>query len=147
MRSSSQTNREDAGDAVSARDLDQAGEHVGDFDAGEPLFSLRIDHDHGQAEAEVGDIGERMAGVERERRQDREDLSGKKIAQGPLFPGARSSHGQEMDARVGQVRAQLLPETRAHFFEHARDALRGWRPAAAGGCGRPGRGPATSARS
>ncbi len=124
MRSSSQTKRSAAGVVVPSGDLYQAGEHVGDLDAGEPFFSLRVDHDHCKAEAEVGDIGKRMTGVEGERREDREDLTGKEICQGlPFTGGSTSVMVRRWMPAAASCGWSSFQKQRAHFLEHARDAL------------------------
>ena len=56
-------------------DLHQARQDRGHLDAREvALAGLRVAHGHRQRERQVADVREGMAGVDRQRRQDREDL-------------------------------------------------------------------------
>ena len=62
-----------------------------------------------QREAEVGDERERMRGVDRERRQQREDMQQEMILQ-PFHLGFRKFLGvDDGDAGLGEFGAQLLP--------------------------------------
>ena len=56
-------------------DLDEARQDLGDLDPGEPgLVRLRVAEADGDRQAECRDVRERMARIDRERRQDRVDL-------------------------------------------------------------------------
>ena len=53
---------------------DQARQRARHLDAGEELLAVRVAQQHGEVEAQVGDVGERPAGVEGERCEHREDV-------------------------------------------------------------------------
>src|SRR5262249_34453064 len=68
--------------ALFGRELDEAAQHRGDLDNGEQLVRvLRPLENDGEVERLVGQVREWVAGVDRERRQDREDLALKDFAQ------------------------------------------------------------------
>ena len=89
----------------------EAVEQRGNLDAREAdRAQLGIAHDHGDVEGEVRHVGERMRGVDRERRQHREDplleLTGERGAIGGFERGPR----QDADAGLGERRRELLRE-------------------------------------
>ena len=64
-----------AGCAAPARraSCDEARQHARHLDARE-LGAAAVAHAHREVHAEVRDVGERMAGIEGQRREDREDV-------------------------------------------------------------------------
>ena len=62
-------------DELVALDREQARQDRRDLDPGEPLLAgLGVPQAHGDRQAQRADVRERVAGIHRERRQDREDL-------------------------------------------------------------------------
>ena len=80
--------------AVGGRAGDQARQDAGDLHAGEPLAELRVAHDDGEVEAEVGDVRERVARPERERRQHGEDFAQEVLAQRLLLRARKRAWSQ-----------------------------------------------------
>ena len=133
-----------AGSAAPRRRPDEARQRLGHLDAREALLArLGVAHDHAEAERQTGDVRERLAGPDRERRQHRVDLAVAK----PISSSRRSSAVGVVDRRRrGSPRprapgaSSLAPELRLGRgqLEHARRAPR---PAPAAACGRPGSAP------
>ena len=86
----------------------QARQHLGHLDAGEALRLAPVGDHHGQVQAQVRDVGEGMAGVEGERRQDREDLALEVGAQLALLPGGEVVVGDDLYALVPQLGQQIV---------------------------------------
>ena len=92
-------------------DLDEPREDLlGHLHAREHLVvEVGVAHPHDQAERQVGDVRERTAGADRERRQDREDL----LAKAPLDRARRGSAllaADDSDAVLGQCRHDVVGE-------------------------------------
>ena len=97
----------------------EAGQQGRHLDAGEALPpAQRIAHQHGQVQREIRDVREGVAGVDRQRRQDREDalakLGGEVLTVGVAELGRVADH----DAGVPELGLQLLHEkTRVALHE------------------------------
>ncbi len=79
------------------------------LDAGEvEIARLRVAHLHRQVEAQVGDVGERPAGIGGQRRQNREDFTLKVGAQFVALRLAQLLIAQDVDVGLGQLRVQLV---------------------------------------
>ena len=115
-------------------DRDEARQHLlGNLHAREGLLpGLRVAHEHGEREREVGDVGEGAAEADGERRQDREDLAPEAL--GELLAVARIDlvAGLDPDPVLGQRGPQdavedggLAPRLLAHLGTDRGDRLRG----------------------
>ena len=92
-------------------DADQARHVVRHLDPGEVLgAALRVAHGDGQVERQAGDVGERVRRVDRQRREDREDLLGEVVGQPQLVGAGQVGPGDDADAVLGQLRAQVVQE-------------------------------------
>ena len=92
-------------------DPDQARHVVGHLDPGEPLgTALGVAHGDRQVEREAGDVGERVRGVDRERRQHREDGLGEVRRQRRALAVGQRRPPHDPDALLGQLRAHLVEE-------------------------------------
>ena len=119
-------------------DLDEAGQDLGHLDPGEPaLAGLRVAHADRDREAERADVRERVAGVDREGRQDREDLVDEPLAQ-PLVVIGHLAVVEDRDAFFGKLGPER-GEDRPRGRRSAPGPGPGSRPAARPGCGRPAR--------
>ena len=108
---------------VRRRERHPARQDLGHLDPGEALLAVRAAQHHGEREAQVGDVRERVARVDRERREDRKDVGVEVRVE--VRPGR---HGDELVAGAGEASALLAPARAA-------------RPASGiGGAGRPARG-------
>jgi hypothetical protein len=65
---------------------------------------------HGQRQRQVGDVGERVAGVDGQRRQHREDLALEVVAQEVQLLVVRARHVGDADAGLGHGRHDLVQE-------------------------------------
>ena len=105
----------DVRDAGQRRDVvgqrDEPRQHAGHLDARE-FRAAGVPHAYGEVHAEVRDIGERMARVERERRQDRKDVI-LEILREPAVDRRRViGRLQKMDTFRGEQRTQRLTPAR-----------------------------------
>ena len=90
------------------------GRIFGHLHPGEALLAVGAAQHHGEREAEVRDVGEGMAGIDRERRQDREDV-GVEVRVDVLAVGAaRGRRRRCMD------REPVLGQRREHVVHQAR---------------------------
>ena len=99
------------------RELDEAGEHRRQLDARELRASLVLDRDR-EVLAAVGDVRERMPGVERQRRQDGRDLAlevAREVRRQILRVVGRL---EEPDAVRGQLRPQRVGPALGLLVEH-----------------------------
>ena len=117
---------------------DEPGHALGHLHPGQPLLAvLGIAHEHAQAERQAGDVGERLAGADRKRRQHRVDLAlvvgGERAQLGPrglLDPA-------DLDAGLRQRRAASSRSYSVDCARHlARARGRRSRRASRAGCGR-----------
>ena len=75
---------------------------------------LRVAHEDGERQRQVGDVGERAPEPDGERREDREDLAAEALVERlALARAATSSIGTIADAVLGQRRAQLVAASSA----------------------------------
>ena len=94
------------------RDLDEAGQDLGHLDPGEPALAvLRVAHPDRDREAERADVRERVPGIDREGRQDREDLVDEALAQALVMVGDLAVV-EDRDALFGQLVAELGEDRR-----------------------------------
>ena len=115
MTWSMRTNRDGA-------DLEQPRQDLRDLDAGEAAFAgLGVVEAHRDREAERRDVRERVARVDRERRQDREDLVEEPLSERLVVLGDRGVV-EELDA-LGRERAPDLEEDRRVVGDELQDAL------------------------
>jgi hypothetical protein len=117
------------GEAALGRDVlrhrHEARQHVGHLDARELGASAMLDH-HCKVLAQVRDVRERMAGVERQRRQDGEDVGAEEVRQ--ILVDRRREVGdvEEVNALGGQQRTQrLVPASRQAAHHRQRTAADG----------------------
>ena len=93
---------------ATARRANQPRQERRHLDAGEALPLVPVVDHHGQVQAQVGDVGEGMAGIEGERRQDREDLALEVSTQlAPLLHG-KVVVGNDLDPGVPELRQQIV---------------------------------------
>jgi hypothetical protein len=100
-------------------DRDEARQRVRHLDAGEALDALVLD-EHGEVQAQVGDVRERTSGIERQRRQHRHHV----VEPGPgggNLPGIELGMIEDADPGGVQLRQELVRPARA---ERAREPLR-----------------------
>ena len=106
-------------------DLDEAGQDLGHLDPGEAaLAGLRVAHADGDRQAEGADVRERVARIDRQRGEDREDLVDEPFPQ----PGMVLGQGRVVDDRdafVGELLAEDGEDRRVLRQEvlHARPDL------------------------
>ena len=74
------------------------------------LAGLRVAHQHGEVEREPGDVGERVGGVDRQRRQHREDPLLEQPLAELLLLAVEVVPADQLDALLRQRRHQLLAE-------------------------------------
>ena len=88
-------------------DRDKPRKALRDLDAREALLArLRIANDDAEAQREAGDVGERLARADRQRRQHRVDLVREdQLELGALLVG-RVVDGADQDSLGGERRAQ-----------------------------------------
>ena len=92
-------------------DPDQARDVVGHLHAREPLgTALGVADGHGQVEREAGDVGERVRGVDGQRRQHREHGLGEVGRQRRALPVGQRRPPVDPDALLVQLRAHLVEE-------------------------------------
>jgi len=108
--------REDLGRHLHAREHGLTGE--------------RVAHEHGEAERQVGDVGERAARRDCERRQRREDLLLKQRGELGSAILVERAHVDDADVAVGELGAQLPfeavgqpPPLREHALADQRERL------------------------
>ena len=93
---------------------EEARQALRDLDPGEALFTgLRIAHEHGEADREGGDVRERLARADGERRQHREDLALEALVELGLLARAQILDPRDDDPLRRERRAQLVrPDAR-----------------------------------
>ncbi len=92
--------------------VDEPVEALGHLHAREALVAVvRVGGDHAQRQREPGDVGERLSGPDRQRREHRVDLLREACLEaGQLLLGAVLD-GPDLDAVLGECGSQLaLPE-------------------------------------
>ena len=105
-------------------DLDEAGQDLGHLDPGEAaLAGLRVAQTDRDRQTQRRDVRERVAGIDRERGQDREDLVEEPLAERLVVLGDRGVV-DELDAFLGQSLADLDVDRRV-VGDEAEDALAG----------------------
>jgi hypothetical protein len=89
---------------------DEPREDVGHLHPGEaPLAGLRIRHHGRQAERQVGDVRERMSGVDRQRGEHREDAAFEHLGQFDPVGDAEVVPSEHVHAHLGERRYQRRP--------------------------------------
>ena len=83
---------------------------AGHLDAREPLFPVLVADQHGEVVAHVGDVRERPPGVERQRREHREDLLLVVGAERGLLAGVQPRVVDDVDAGGVELGQKLRPD-------------------------------------
>ena len=88
---------------------DPAREQRRNLDAREAVhLRVGIAHDHREVERQVRDVRKRMGGIDRERREHREDPRREHVRELALLRGGEVVPAGEPDAEVAQPREQIL---------------------------------------
>ena len=101
-------------EAPTVAESKEARQHLGHLDPREPLLrALRIARQDPERERETGDVRERLAGADAERREDREDVAGKAALELVELLLVQVVDSDDLDAVLGELWADLfLPELR-----------------------------------
>jgi len=136
-----------AGDDLFQRDValavghhHEAGQQQRHLHPGEAAGLLDgIVHDDGQVEREVGDVGEGMAGIDGQRREDGEDALGEDLVEVAGVVLVELAPARQDDPDLGQVWRHLVEEQPllavhelGHPFAQLAQLLRGGTPVGAG---------------
>ena len=97
--------------AAAARRPDQPRQRLGHLDPGEALALIPVVDDHRQVQAQVRHVGKRVARIERERRQDGEDVALEVGPQLALLLGRKGVVRDDLDPLVAELRQQVFAPT------------------------------------
>ncbi len=102
--------RQPAG-AVGTLDRHEARHVVRDLDPGEVLRAgRRVADEHGEVQRQAADVGERVAGVDGERREHREDLAAEVVVQRGALAGVEVAPAHHPHAGGGQGGPDVVAE-------------------------------------
>ena len=116
-----------------------AGQDLGHLHPGKALFAVGVAQHHGQREAQVRDVGERVARIDRQRREDRKHVGLEvPVEVLPVRPGEVVTRMDEVDPVLGQCRASRRASGMPMLSASARARSSRWpRAGPPGSCHRP----------
>ena len=101
----------------------QAREVRRHLESSELLAGVAVAHHHRQVDAAIGDVRERMAGVEGERREDGEQLGLETAAQRGLLRVVELAVADDADAALGQAGQEVARPAIVGSLQHRQQAL------------------------
>ena len=97
-------------EAAPAADGEEARQALRHLDPGEALLAgLGVGDEQAEADRERGDVGKRLAGPDRERRQHREDLALEAVVELGALLRLELLDARDDDPLLGERRAELVP--------------------------------------